>query len=63
MDNIKIRRLVWVGHSIRMEDERITKKILKGKLHNTGPVRKPRTRREDVVQRDKSQILGIRGWR
>jgi len=27
------------------------------------PVGKPRTRWEDVVRRDTSQILGIRGWR
>jgi hypothetical protein len=26
MDNIKIRRLVWVGHIIRMEYERIPEK-------------------------------------
>jgi len=26
MDNIKIRRLVWVGHIIRMEYKRIPKK-------------------------------------
>jgi hypothetical protein len=63
MDSIKIRRLVWMVHIIRMEDERIPKKVLKGKLHNTRPVGKPRTRREAVVQRDISQILGIRGWR
>ena len=62
-DDIKIRRLGWVGHVIRMENERIPKKVLKGKLHNIRPVGKPRTRREDTVQRNISQILGIRGWR
>jgi len=46
---------------IRMEDERIPSiKVLNGKFHNTRPVGKPR--REDVVRRDTSQILGIRGW-
>ena len=62
-DDVKIRRLVWVGHIIRMEDERIPKKVLKWKLHNTRPVGKPRTRWEDVFQRDISQIVQIRGWR
>jgi hypothetical protein len=42
-----------------MKDERIPKKILNGKLYNTRPVGKPRTRWEDVFQRDISQILGI----
>jgi hypothetical protein len=63
VDNIKIRRPGWVGHSIRMEDDRIPKMVLNGKFCNTTQVVKPRTRWEDVVQRDISQILGIGGWR
>ena len=35
VDDIKIRRLGWVGCDIRTEDERIPRKILNGKLHNT----------------------------
>jgi len=46
-----------------MEDERIPIKVLNRKFHITRPVGKPRTRWEDVVWRDTSQILGIRGWR
>ena len=41
MDDIKIRRLGWAGHIVRMEDERISKKVLNGKFHNTRPVGKP----------------------
>ena len=52
--DIKIRRLGWVGHIIRKEDERIPKKVLNGKVHNTRPVGKSR--------KDTSQILGIRRW-
>jgi hypothetical protein len=63
MDNITITTVVWMGHIIRMEDEGIPKKVLQGKLHNTRSVEKPRTRQEDVVQKDTSQTLGIRGWR
>jgi hypothetical protein len=33
--NIKIRRLKWAGHIIRMEDEQIPIKVLNGKFHNT----------------------------
>jgi hypothetical protein len=36
--------------------------ILKGKLHNTRSVGKPRTSWEDVVMMGALQILGIRGW-
>jgi hypothetical protein len=38
------------------------KKILNGKFHNERSVGKPRTRWENVVQRDASLVLGIQGW-
>jgi hypothetical protein len=70
VDEIKIRRLGWADHVVRMEEERIQppppqpkKKVLSGKFRNKRPVGKPRTRWEDVVRRDTSHILGIRGWR
>jgi len=46
-----------------MEGERISKKVLNGKFHNTRPVGKPRTKWEFIIWRDISQILGIRGWK
>jgi hypothetical protein len=63
VENIKIRRLEWAGHIIRMEDERIPKMVLNGNFHTTRPVGRPKTRWADVVQRDALQLLGIRGWR
>ena len=48
---------------MRMEDERMKKKIRNGKFNNTMSVGKPRTPRADVVQRDALQVLRIRGWR
>ena len=62
MEDIKIRRLEWAGHIIRMEEERIPKKVLNGNFHTTRPLVRPRTRWADVVQRDALQMLGIRGW-
>ncbi|GFG39577.1 hypothetical protein Cfor_01007, partial [Coptotermes formosanus] len=44
VEDIKIRRLGWAGHIIRMEDERIRKMVLNGRFHNTRPVRRPRAR-------------------
>jgi hypothetical protein len=61
MDDIKIRRLGWAGRIVRMEDERIPKKILNGKFHNKRLVVKPQTRWQDVIQRVTSQIVGIQG--
>ena len=63
VEDIKIRRLGWTGHIIRMEEERIPKKVLNGNFYTTRPVGRPRTRWADVVQRDALQLLGIGGWR
>ena len=58
VEDIKIRRLEWAGHIIRMEEERIPKKVLNRYFHTTRPVERPRTRWADVVQRDALQLLG-----
>ena len=60
---MKIRRLRWAGYIIRMEEERIPKKVLNGNFYTTRPMGRPRTRWAGVVQRDALQLLGIRGWR
>jgi len=38
MEDIKIRRLVLASHIIRMEKERIPKKVLNGNIYITRPV-------------------------
>ena len=63
MEDIKFRKLGWAGHIIRMEEQRIPKRVLNENFHITRPVGRPRTRWADVVQRDARQLLGIRGWR
>jgi len=60
MDDITIRKLGWVGHIVSMEDERIPNKVLNGKFHNTRPVQKPRTRWEDIIQRNTSDPRNMR---
>jgi hypothetical protein len=50
VEDIKIRRLGWAGHIIRMEEERIPKRGLNGNFHTTRPVGIPRTRWADIVQ-------------
>jgi hypothetical protein len=61
--DIKIRRLGGAGCIIRMEEEMIPKRVLNGNFHTTRPVERRRNRRADVVQRDASQLLRIRGRR
>jgi len=41
--DIKIRRLGCAGHIIRMEEERIPKKVLNGNFYTTRPLGRPRT--------------------
>jgi len=52
-----------VGHIIRMEGQRIPKRVLHRNFHITIPMGRPRTGWVDVVQRDAQRLLGIRGWR
>ena len=63
MGECKLRSGKLAGYIIRMEEERIPKKVLNRNFHATRPVGRPRTRWADVVQRDTLQLLGIRGWR
>ena len=63
MEDVKIRRLEWACRIIRMEEERILKKVPNGNFHTTRPVGRPRTRWAYMVQRDAIELLGIRGWR
>jgi len=63
VQDIEIRRSGWAGHVMRMEEERVPKKGLNRNFCTTRPVRRPRNRWTDVVQRDALQLLGIRGWR
>ena len=58
MEDIKFRRLGWAGHIIRMKEQRIPKRVLNGNFHTVRPEGRPRTRWEDVVQRDARQLLG-----
>jgi hypothetical protein len=62
VEDIKRRRLEWAGHIIRIEEQRIPKKVLNRNFHTARPVGRPRTSWADVVQRDARQLLGIRGW-
>jgi hypothetical protein len=63
VEDIKIRRLGWAGHIIRIEEERIPIRFLNENFHTTKPVGRPRTRWADMVQRNVLQLLGIREWR
>jgi hypothetical protein len=59
----RLKRLMWVGHVVRMEQHRIPKKVLGSCFGGGRPVGRPRNRWEDTVQRDAAILLRIRTWK
>ena len=59
---IKIRRLEWIGHVIRMNETRSVKKIFEGKLDGRRGRGRPRLRWIDDVE-DDLRKLGVKRWR
>ena len=59
---IKSQRLRWLRRVERMSEERMPKRMLKGRLYTTRHRGRPRMRWLDSVIEDLASI-GIRGWR
>jgi len=57
-----LRRLQWLGHVMRMKDDRVPKKVLKGYTEAKRPVG-PRGRWLDAVDRDGERMVKCRKWR
>jgi hypothetical protein len=59
---IKVRRLEWLGHVVRMEDTHLPKMVFNGIPEGTRGVGKPRLRWLDDVKAD-IKALGVKRWR
>jgi hypothetical protein len=59
---IKITRLRWAGHIVRMQDNLPCKKITLGKPEGRRRVGRPNLRWMDGVMRD-AERLGVRNWK
>jgi hypothetical protein len=59
---VKSKRMVWLGHVMRMEGERIRKRVLEWKPMGRRNRGRPRKRWIEDIGKD-TQIMGIRGWR
>jgi len=59
---IKIRRLEWLGHEVRMNETRSVKKIFEGKLEGRRSRGRPRFRWINDVEDDLRE-LGVKRWR
>ena len=59
---IRITRLRWAGHIVRMQDNLPCKKINLDKPEDRRRAGRPNLRRMDGVMRD-AERLGVRNWR
>lgn len=60
---IKINRLRLAGHVIRMDDNRIPKRLMLAEISGNRPVGRPRRRWMDSVTADAEELLNVRNWR
>lgn len=61
---IKSMRIRWAGHVVRMDDERVVKRVFDGNIQRSRPQGRPRKRWIENVEGD-LQLLGVdtRSWR
>jgi hypothetical protein len=62
MGKVRKRRLQYLGHVVRMEEDRVPKRILDQHPGSRRKPGKPRKRRLDDVNKD-LEVLGLQGWR
>ena len=60
---IKLGRLRWAGHVIRMGENETPRKALTEQIYGTRRFGRPKLRWEDGVSYDARYILGTRNWR
>ena len=58
---VKSRRMRWVGHVARMEEDGGVHRVLLGKPEEKRPLGRPRRRREDNIKMDLQEVGGNRG--
>jgi len=61
IETIRLNRLRWIGHVQRMEENRISKRVLYTNLGTTRLRGRPRNRCQDEVRGD-GRIVGGEGW-
>jgi hypothetical protein len=63
VNDVKLRRLQWAGHVIRMPEERIPRRVMMGRLEEVRPIGRPRKRWMDGVQTDAKGLLNVKNWK
>ena len=62
IETVRLNRLRWFGHVQRMEEHRITKKVLYMNLETTRLRGRPRNRWQGEV-REGGRLVGGKGWK
>lgn len=60
---IKIGRLRWAGHVVRMGGDETPKKVLEAQMFDKRRVGRPKMRWIDGVANDARSLLGVRNWK
>ena len=61
IETVRLNRLCWFGHVQRMDENRISKRVLYMNLGTTRLRGRPRNRWQDEVRED-GRIVGGEGW-
>ena len=61
--HIKLKRLEWAGHIYWMEEYRIPKKVMEGKIFGKRPDGRRKDRWIDAETTDSRSFLGTAAWR
>jgi len=59
---IKVKRLAWAGHLVRINNDRTLTKIFNTKPDGVRSAGRPKLRWEDGVDQD-MRILGVKNWK
>jgi hypothetical protein len=59
---IKVRRLEWAGHLVRMSDDRTVKEVFLGKPDGRRKARRPKLRRLDCIGND-LKSMDVKRWK
>jgi hypothetical protein len=60
---IKAQRIKWLGHIQRMDQARLTRKLLDWKPMGTRPVGRTKQRWQDDVIEDLKKKLNVKNWK
>jgi hypothetical protein len=59
---IKVRRLEWAGHVVRMSDDRTVQKVFLGQPYGRKKTGRPKLRWLDCIKND-LKSMGVKRWR